>query len=147
MKRTELKRTGFKRKPGNSLKRTPLRRRSKKKEREIAKTRQPRKLYLEAHPECMVRGPECEGAAVEVHEIPRGGSRQQSVADADCWLTTCRPCHDNELGDYDRWPPEKQAALKLLRTLQTINTIRSGLPQIRLTEVVRALKRLATRER
>jgi hypothetical protein len=136
-RKTELSR-GDGLKPGKPLQRKPIRKRSSKKSKEINDTRDARRLYLEAHPRCCV----CGGVAVDVNEIPRGPSRVTAVRDPDAWNTACRSCHDNELGDYSKWPIAKQIARKWLEVLESINQHREGRAQTSPDEVIEHLREL-----
>ena len=131
--RKPMKRAAIKKTRSPLKRRAPMRKRSKKKEKEIRETSPARKLYREAHPECQV----CQSnPTTEVHEIARGGCRQRSVRDADCWLAVCHECHER-LGDYSWWPIEKQVALKCRRTIESVNEVRSGLRQLTYKDVGR----------
>lgn len=139
-----MKRTPLRRKtplaPGTGgLKRTPLAKRSKKKDRVVRTTSPARKQYLERHA-CAL----CGGVASEVHEIARGPSRDHAYSDADGWLAVCRSCHE-QLGDYQEWPVPKQIARKMLLALEGVNAAREGRPQSSLAEVLRHLRSLASR--
>jgi hypothetical protein len=123
---------------GKPLERSPIRKRSSKKSKEINDTKDARRLYLEAHPRCCV----CDGVAVDVNEIPRGPSRVTAVRDPDAWNTACRSCHDNELGDYSKWPIAKQIARKWLEVLESINHHREGRAQTSPEEVLQHLQQL-----
>ena len=74
------------------MKRTPLKRRSKKRaaqEREYAQRRQ---RYLEDHWRCQARAcRDCRSWASEIHhQRGRVGAR---LLDERYWLAVCRPCH------------------------------------------------------
>lgn len=125
-------------KSGGNLQRKPIRKRSTRKAKEISETKDARRLYLEAHPRCCV----CGGVAVDVNEIPRGPSRVTAVRDPDAWNTACRSCHDNELGDYSKWPIAKQIARKWLEVLESINAHREGRAQTDAEEVLQHLMEL-----
>lgn len=143
MKRTPLKRTELKRKTplsakAGGLKRTPLAKRSKKKDRVVRATSPARKQYLATHA-CAL----CGGMASDVHEIARGPSRDLAYTDADGWLAVCRTCHET-LGDYTQWPVPKQIALKMLLALRSANAAREGRPQTSLEEAAAWLSALAS---
>ena len=141
-RRTELKRFTRLRPGKGPSRRTRLRRQSKKKRLEVSETGPARKLYRESHPVC-----ECCGLApsTEVHEIPRGASRQQAVRSSNAWLAVCRECHEL-LEDYSIWPIVQQVGLKLLRVLQEINAMRAGRPQVSLEESHKAMTEIVLEE-
>lgn len=70
------------------MKRTPLRRVSKKREKENRIYRTLRKQYLSEHPECEM--PECRRAATDIHHKNKRGKNLNKV---DTWMALCRPCH------------------------------------------------------
>ena len=76
------------------MKRTPIRKRSRKYE---AMMRERRKLVarlLEERPECEAHLPVCYGRSVDVHEILRRSQGGKPVGGADDeYLCLCRPCH------------------------------------------------------
>lgn len=112
--------------------RTPLKRKtslcpmSAKKRQERAETDGPRREYREMFVMCQIC---CRRKATETHEIARGAHRSEGIRARCAWLCVCRRCHDDEVGDYSRWPVTRQLAAKLVRDteffdLDIINKIR-----------------------
>jgi len=83
--------------------------------RESAKAAARRRKYKPARDE--YRNQLCQvcrySPARDVHEIARGIYRAEAYCERVCWLAVCGDCHDL-LGDYSRWPIERQLAMKLL---------------------------------
>ena len=93
------------------MKRTPLRRVSKKTAAENRRIAPLRAAYKAEFVMCMC----CrKRVATDVHEIARGSSRHIAKLHPCCWLCLCRSCHDS-MGDYNLWPITRQLALKIVR--------------------------------
>lgn len=69
-----------------------------------------RQQYMSDHPNCEVCGIR---PSVDPHEISRGPAREKSLDIEEALLAVCRECHE-ELGDYAKWPVERQLAVKAL---------------------------------
>ena len=77
-----------------------MRRVSPKRRALIAAHREAREAYLMTFPVCQI----CDrAAAVEIHEIVRGGSRRLAYGQRAAWLSLCRNCHEIA-GDYGKLP-------------------------------------------
>lgn len=73
------------------MKRTPLRKASKKKRQERAATDKERRAYVESHEVCEY----CECTApTDCHEIAAGSYRAKAVYEPLTWLALCRECHE-----------------------------------------------------
>jgi hypothetical protein len=68
------------------MKRTALRRCSKKHAKELATYRILRHAYLSEHPKCHL----CSSLATDIHHTQRRGKHLNNV---DSWLGLCRQCH------------------------------------------------------
>jgi hypothetical protein len=86
-----------------------MRNRSKKRARQDYRDDKVRREYDAMFPFCQL----CGEVATDTHEIARGPSRLAAQAERCCLLHLCRKCHD-EMGDYSRWPVERQLVLKEL---------------------------------
>jgi len=76
------------------MKRTPIRRASKKKNSESATRRELlKRLVDERGEECQARTTTCTGFAVDAHEVLQR-SAQGSAVDPENILLICRPCHN-----------------------------------------------------
>ena len=78
-----------------SVKRTPLRRRSKKREQQDREYAAWRKGYLARNPHCMAKwAPDCWGRASEVNHIIKRSQGAPAVprSESDV-MSICRPCH------------------------------------------------------
>ena len=93
------------------MKRKPLNRVSKKRAAQDRLTKPAEDEYRETYTTCQI----CERRpATELHHIARGTSgRRLSKGKRPCLLHLCGDCH-RDCGDYSQWPPEKQAARKLI---------------------------------
>ena len=75
------------------LRKTPMKRVSSRRSREAKAYRQKRKLFLAAHPDCMV----CwiynlvAYRATDIHHL---GQRGKNYLDETTWLAVCRSCHE-----------------------------------------------------
>ena len=70
------------------MKRTPLRRISKKRQEQLKEYSKLRKAYLEENPVCEV----CQKRkATDIHHKSGRGSNTNNV---DTWVVVCRTCHD-----------------------------------------------------
>lgn len=84
--------------------------------------------------------------AVDVHEIVTRAKSDKSVEHRCAWLCLCRTCHDDEVGDYSRYPISRQLALKLVADpeafdLATINKLRGNDPnEFTLADVAKHLR-------
>ena len=88
-----------------------------------------RQRFRREHAVCWL----CGAPGTDVHEIARGCHRKRGVQERCCWVMTCRTCHDDKLGNYAIWPPERQLALKLIHDpeaydRQRVNEIRGRVP-------------------
>jgi hypothetical protein len=93
VKRTELRRTGFKRAPVMTpTRRTSLSPRSKKRAAQERTYSKRRRLFLEAWPTC--QHPDvCGSPATDVHHMAgRDGDR---LLDESRWIALCRPHHEH----------------------------------------------------
>lgn len=73
------------------MKRTPLRKTSKKREKELRVYRVLKAEFLKRRPVCEVFEPCCTRKSVDVHHVNhREGKRLLDVSD---WLPICRACH------------------------------------------------------
>ena len=85
----------------NFLKRrTPLRKISKKRVREMVEYRKKREIYLREHPICEVCGT---SAATEIHHVR--GRHSGGFLDEKTFLAVCRYCH-NKIHAYPKWAEE-----------------------------------------
>lgn len=74
------------------IRRTPIRRVSRKHARELKVYFGLRKTFLESHPQCEIaRKGICTGQATDVHHAHGRGSH---LNDVPTWLASCRCCHD-----------------------------------------------------
>lgn len=74
-----------------------------------------RAAFVEAAGTCMIEG--CNKPAVECHEITRGNGREAALSLPRLQMALCRKHHD-AMGDYSKWPPEKQLTQRALWELQ-----------------------------
>ncbi|SVB67426.1 uncharacterized protein METZ01_LOCUS220280 [marine metagenome] len=86
-----------------------MRFRSKKRAKIDREAEDVRAHYDNLFPFCQL----CGEPATDTHEIARGPSRLAAQAERCCLLHLCRDCHE-EMGDYSRWPVERQLVLKQL---------------------------------
>ena len=107
------------------MKRSPLRRVSKKTAAENRKIAPLRKAYKAEFHMCM----RClRRLSEDVHEIAKGSHRAKAKMLPSCWLSLCRECHCS-MDDYRIWPVSKQLALKLVSDptnfdLEEVNRVR-----------------------
>ena len=73
------------------MKRTPLRKRSKKRSRQEAEYSKLRLLYLDRHPFCQAKLPGCGLKATEIHH--KKGRVDKDLTDNTEWMSVCRSCH------------------------------------------------------
>lgn len=75
------------------MKKTPIRRVSKKRRKQNAEYSKKRKAYLEAHPTCEVCLAEGWGPrrSTDIHHTAKRGVY---LNDEGTWLAVCRTCHD-----------------------------------------------------
>ena len=74
------------------LRKTPLRRVSRKRARELRTYSGLRRDFLATHPRCEIaRKGICTGQAQDVHHVHRRGLH---LNDVGTWLAVCRCCHD-----------------------------------------------------
>ena len=71
------------------MKRSPLRRISKKQQERLRIYGPLRKQYLQEHPVCEL--PECNAASTDIHHTKK--PRSTYMNDVDTWLAVCRICH------------------------------------------------------
>ena len=123
------------------MKRSPLRRVSKKTAAENRKIAPLRNAYKAEFELCMLCNKKL---STDVHEIARGTYRAQAKLKPSCWLTLCRGCH-SAMDDYSTWPITRQLALKLIVDpgrfdLAEVNEVRGrAIDAISLAEVVQHL--------
>ena len=86
-----------------------MRRASKKRAKIDRLAKKVRDEYDEMFPWCQL----CGAVATDTHEIARGPSRVKAQSERCCLLHLCRSCHE-EMGDYSKWPVERQLILKEL---------------------------------
>ena len=82
------------------MRRTPLRRCSKKHAKELAKYRVLRLEYLEQHPVCEMQG--CSQPASQIHHKFKRGKNLNNV---DTWMGACSSCH-RYIEDNKTWARE-----------------------------------------
>jgi hypothetical protein len=111
MKRSPLKRST---KP---LKRTPLKRISDKKWKEVRETKASRHANIELGVTCEFCGRE---PAIERHEIAGGMSRHIAVYEPHQQVDVCRACHDKWQG----LPYAQQLAMKIKASVRAVNRCR-----------------------
>lgn len=70
------------------MKRSRLRRTSKRRAAQLARYMELRKLYLSLHPKCQV----CNGTACDIHH--KAGRHNERLNDMSRFLAVCRSCHD-----------------------------------------------------
>ena len=113
------------------MKRTPLRRVSKKTAKVDRAIKREREEYREEFHICQV----CNRAlATDVHEVARGSHRAKAKLERCCWLAVCAPCHSEKLSDYSQFPITRQLAVKLVADpkffdLKRFNEIRGRSPE------------------
>jgi hypothetical protein len=87
-----------------NMKRTPLRRVSKKRAALMREVGPERKAFLEEIGVCMV----CrQNPPQDCHEIASGSAREDCLTEWDLIAVVCRKCHDK----IQHWKPAKQIAL------------------------------------
>jgi hypothetical protein len=74
-----------------SLKKSPIKKRSAKKEKEDREYTKLRKEFLELHPACQIRIHECTHKATEIHHTQYRGIR---YLDISTWVSACHNCHE-----------------------------------------------------
>lgn len=72
-------------------KRKPIRRYSKKRQKEERSYSTLRKQFLEENPECGAKLKNCRGEATDIHHM--AGRVGDNLLETDSWLACCRPCH------------------------------------------------------
>lgn len=143
--RKPLKRTEFKRKPDAKglVRKSWMPRVSKKRNKQMTATSVPRKSFKAEFRMCMLCN---KRKATDVHEIVTRAKSAKSVEQRCSWLCLCRTCHDDEVGDYSRYPISRQLALKLVADpmafdLAAINKLRGNDPnEFTMGDVTRWLK-------
>jgi hypothetical protein len=101
------------------MKRTPLRKVSVQRAKELREYSKLRKIYLEAHPYCQVwlleMGIKYEGSPLEAplsHDIHHRQGRQRSkLNDTSMWLAVCRDSH-HKIHNNPRWAYEHGYLIK-----------------------------------
>jgi len=111
MKRSPLKRST---KP---LKRTPLKRISDKKRKEVRETKTARRANIELGVPCEFCGVQ---RATDCHEIAGGMSRHIAVYEPHQQMDVCRKCHDKWQG----LPYAQQLAMKIKASIRAVNRCR-----------------------
>ena len=81
------------------MKRTPLRRVSKKRQKEMREYNRLRRQFLDDNPNCEV----CRKRTDDVHHM---AGRGINYLDVDTWLSVCRACH-NKIHARPSWAREK----------------------------------------
>jgi hypothetical protein len=79
------------RRPRKKTIRKPLKRYSKKREKENRKYATLRRKYLIEHVHCEARLPGCENMTTQVHH--KAGRIGEKFLDVSTWLAVCHPCH------------------------------------------------------
>lgn len=114
------------------MKRTPLRRVSKKR-RALKKAVDPVRAALVEEvgycQPCWTLGDGLKWSNLSVHEIAKGIHRQAALSERCAQLVACWDCNSGRLNDYSILPIEKQLAIKLLEDpehfdLVTFNRLR-----------------------
>lgn len=99
------------------MKRTPLRKVGKQKQREQRTVDPMRRLLRSTKGRCV----HCDRAFavdhLECHEIVGGSNRWKAVQDPDLWLVVCRECHQVVQG----MTKSAQVALKTKQVIQAVN--------------------------
>jgi hypothetical protein len=84
------------------IRRTPLRRISKKRQHELTLYRRLKRQHISAHPVCEVAG--CSRPSVDIHHrLPLG--RGGRLNDASIFMGVCRACH-NKIHLDPKWAEE-----------------------------------------
>jgi cytochrome c553 len=130
--------------PGGPLKRKTRMKQVNPKTAKIRRqARDPRAQYVAEHFTCQV----ChKRQATECHEIVRRSTKANSILYRSTYIATCYDCHENELGDYSRYPIARQLAVKLISdgdhfNLEEINRLRGrDANAITLTDVAKYLQ-------
>lgn len=73
------------------MKKSPLRKRSKKRNRQEAEYSKLRLLYLESHHFCEAGLPCCSLKATDIHH--KKGRVNEDLTDDTEWMAVCRSCH------------------------------------------------------
>jgi len=73
------------------MKRSPLRKRSKKRNKQEVEYSKLRLSYLESHPFCKTGLPKCTVKATDIHHIK--GRTDEDLLDTTEWISVCRSCH------------------------------------------------------
>lgn len=94
---------------GDGMKRTPLRRQSKKHRRRAAEAKPWREQLKARVGKCEMCG--CPWDGLEVHEIANGRNRQKALDKPFAVLVLCNYCNVHEATDKAKWPDAKQLAL------------------------------------
>ncbi len=74
------------------MKRTPLKKRSKKRSKQEAEYNKLRLLYLQDHPYCKAKVFKCTIIATDIHHIK--GRMGDDLNDVSDWIGVCRSCHN-----------------------------------------------------
>jgi len=92
------------------LRRTAIRPMSAKRRAEnVVRRAVKERLVEERGGSCQLRGPDCDGLAVDAHEVVRR-SQGGSITDADNILLVCRPCHER-IDTHPEWAVDVGGAL------------------------------------
>ncbi len=122
---------------------TPLKRVSTKRRRQMKATKDKRDTFRATFRICMLCN---KRKATDVHEIVTRAKSDKSVEHRCTWLCLCRTCHDREVADYSRYPISRQLALKLVSDpeafdLAKINELRGNDPnEFTLADVAKHLR-------
>jgi hypothetical protein len=95
-KETDGEKGGEKVKPAKGRK-TPIKKASKKRAKELREYKPVRRSFLKAHPTCEVKLPGCQGKATEIHH--QAGREGKKLLDVTDFLSCCRSCHRNITDD------------------------------------------------
>ena len=77
-----------------------------------------------------------------VHEMACGSHRERALDQRYAWLCACWVCNSEEFTNYERWPLERQLALKWIHDrkhfeLRSFNELRGRAPDaITMSEVI-----------
>jgi len=73
------------------MRKSPLKKRSKKRTKQEAEYSKRRLLYLEDNPFCKARLPKCSLKATDIHH--KKGRIGEDLNDVHFWIGLCRSCH------------------------------------------------------
>lgn len=128
----------------SQLKRSPLKKRSKRYAKVLRETNPARQAYVAEIGDCVCGKPAC-----DPHEIAAGSSREKALQNRFAWLALCRECHERIQGSDQA----EQYALKALQDPTHydrvgLNILRRGpkaTDAVSEVDVIHGLKRLFDR--